>query len=330
VRPGTFFPFLTGHAISLELQTSSQGTSSSASVVDAYTDAPPAFSVSVNVEIDREAAEDLAFEPPDASLLAVLRLRSISSQKRFIVKLPNLSDRVETIEFDRNEWMGSVSITALLLLRRQGSQLGGDLAQDAGSIVAWSDDVTVHFDEPQSALPGDHLDVRWASFAESDELSRWRDHLFSITTDNPPRILLNSDVPLAHAVLTSKGTTGRKARIRDVTFFQIAHQAWTSMIANAIDNLGEVIDEESDSSPREDLAQLEDHEQRMLEDWAPFLYSGLDIESSLERLHEAAKTRRVDDAIIRRLPHAIQHRLKTYRGFEGLVKDAGLFEEGDG
>lgn len=330
MRPGTFFPFRTGNAISLTITESSSGTTSAGSVIDAFSEKPDTFTVRVRIAIDLDVAEKLALGSPEEHLVALLRIRSISSQTRSVIPFEDLADRDYELEFDRLNWAGTISVSAVLVTNEDLANDGSGAAVDRGAVVAWSDEINIHVDPPRSSLPGDYLDVRWLNFSDDENLSRWKSHLFSLTIDTPPRILLNSDVPLAYAVLSSKGTSGRKARIRDVTFFQIAHQAWTSIIANAIDNYGEVIDPDSDLSPREDLAQLEEHEQRILEDWAPYLYSGLDDESSLDRLHEAAGSRRVDDLIIGRIPHAIQQRLRTYRGFEGLVKDAGLFAEGDG
>ena len=327
MRPGTFFPFLTGRsAVVLSISSTSDNVHHSGTIIDAYSELPDKFEVGFQIALDLEEAERLCGGDPEKELQLVLRMRSISSQNRQVTPYSDLADRDATVAFDRSDWAGTVNMTALLIRREVRASAAAGLASRRGAIVAWSDDLQVHLDEPSSALPGDHLEVRWVRFGDSPELAPWHNHLFSISPETPPLILLNSDFPSAHAVLSSRGTHGRKARIRDVTFYQIAHQAWTSLIANAIDNLGEVIDSDpgSDAGLDEAFALLDEHDRRILIDWAPYLFHELTIERAIEMLYDAARTRRIDDIVIRRLPHAIQTRLHTYRGFEGLVKQINL------
>jgi len=184
----------------------------------------------------------------------------------------------------------------------------------------------VLFDEPHHP-PGGKLPVRWEDFSRSD--SRWRrehaDSLFALdSSEDPPVIQLNSGIPQAYSVLQSHGTRGMKARIRDATYSTIVHQVWSSLLAIALAELaGTVVwPEEEHLDPEERLGRMGGWQQSIVRDWSIYLYPDRDPEAALEEVVSAADDARKMTDVMSRLPNAIQKRLRTGRGFEGLVREA--------
>ncbi len=182
------------------------------------------------------------------------------------------------------------------------------------------------FDQPPQP-PGGQLRVQWEDFGRSTSL--WRrehaDDLFALdTTGDLPVVFLNSGISQAYVILQSSGTRGPRARIRDATYSMIVHQVWSSPLAIALAELARNTDflEEDRLDPEEGLRQIPGWQQSIVRDWSNYLYPDRDPGSALEDLMLAAgDPGRVRDVMIR-LPNAIQSRLRTVRGFEGLVLES--------
>jgi hypothetical protein len=226
------------------------------------------------------------------------------------------------LSLTRKDWRGSLWFDAVLVRRSWNSTASPGYGNGRGTLLAWSDSVRVVFDEPQLP-PGSTLELWWESFEESNDPLRRRhpEHLFALDLSRErPAIVLNKGFSGAVDVLMNENTQGRRARIRDATFYMIAHQVWTSLLGTAFAALQQVSSETPDLDPREWLEGLEDWQKRAVRDWSGYIFDEEDdIETALDRLLHEARTSDGVSNLMTRLPSAIQHRLRTYRGFASLV-----------
>lgn len=148
------------------------------------------------------------------------------------------------------------------------------------------------FDAPNRLPPGGRLDIHWTSFSEGNErLRRDRKHLFALEYTDLPKLLLNEDVPRAKLILSNRGTRGRHPRIRDVTFMQIAHQVWSSLLASSLVALRSVPGSDGDLDANALLEEIpEAWRAAVLRDWARFLFPEMgDQDGAVDRLVEEVR-----------------------------------------
>lgn len=267
------------------------------------------------------APAELADPPLDVRVV----YRSIESRKRCVLSVSGDGIYEGTLSLRRQDWRGAVEMQALLIRTREGDGLPAGFASARGALLAWSAPGRVLIDEPHQP-PGGQLRVRWEDFASSS--SHWRRQhagdLFALdTTEDPPVIFLNLGIPQAYPVLQSAGTRGPKARIRDATYSMIVHQVWSSLLSIALAELAatSVTPGEEDQDPEDRLGQIADWQQGIIRDWSSYLYPDRDPESALQELVLAADAPGSMTDVMSRLPNAIQMRLRTVRGFQGLVRE---------
>lgn len=272
--------------------------------------------------IERVVAPSEQMDPP---LDVRVVYRSIESRKRCILSVPGDGIHEGTLSLRCRDWRGAVEMQALLIRTREGDALPEGFASARGAMVAWSAPGRVLVDEPYQP-PGGQLQVRWEDFARSS--SRWRRQhagdLFALdTTEDPPVILLNIGIPRAYPVLQSAGTRGPKARIRDAAYAMIVHQVWSSLLSIAIVELAAISSAPGEDyrDPEDRLRQIPDWQQGIIRDWSNYLYPDRDPESALQQLVSAADDPRSMTDVMSRLPNAIQTRLRTVQGFQGLVRE---------
>lgn len=250
----------------------------------------------------------------------VLVCQSVEARRREARPLDGDGVYEITFTLRRSEWIGAVEFQAALVRTTARQGLPAGFGADRGCLLAWSEPRRVLFDEPPLP-PGNFLEVVWVRFDEGDEwLRRHESHLFALETTGPrPRLLLNSGVPGAVSILAGTGTRGPAARIRDATYHLIVHQVWSSLLAAAMGHLAATAPSPEDEP---DLDLLEPWQQGVLQGWAPFLFPEEEREGALKQLPASVRRQDTMDAVLlRRLPTAIQQRLSTFRGFEGLVQE---------
>jgi hypothetical protein len=263
--------------------------------------------------------------PPDElarpPLEMLLVYTSIESRKRTAQRLEGDGNVYHgQLTLRRQDWRGSIEIEAVLIRTTTNPSVPAGFASDRGSRLSWSEPWRVVFDTPPLP-PGDRIQVCWEEFSRSDDpwLRAHRDNLFALSTAGErPVIYLNREIPGAVTILSSLGTRGRKARIRDATHFMIAHQVWSSLLAMTLTDLAAT---DRELSAEERLGDLRDWQRRMLIDWSRYLYPDEDAQTALERLVAAAGDPVQTGEVMRRLPNAIQDRFRTFRGFEGLAQE---------
>ena len=262
---------------------------------------------------------ELADPPVDVRLV----YNSRESRRRSSISLSGDGIHEGVLTLERQEWRGAVEIRAILVRNRAASDVPSGFAADRGALLAWSETRRVLFDEPYQP-PGDQLEVRWENFAESANPARRRGagNIFALETGGErPMVLLNSGIPRAVDVLGSAGSHGRKARIRDATNFMIAHQVWSSLLATALAKLAAIERSGEQLDPEDLLGEAGDWEARVIRDWSRHLYPDLNPQGALEALLGAAGDPAETQTVMEYLPSAIQERFRTFRGFQGLVRE---------
>ena len=295
-------------------------------VIDAFAEGPGILQIDLSVKPAWADVESLiaAGESPSSSTALVLIERSIASRIRRAH--PVDESGLVSLTLRRCDHRGEVEFTAQVVRTRPSPGDPG-VASATGSALAWSDPVRLLFDEPDSPRGGS-IEIRWVDFTE-DPLLHDR-HLFAVRIAERPQLLLNQAIPELYAVLESTGTTGAKARIREAVYMQIVHQTWSSLVGHAYCELQRVITD-TDLWGLDAVEELGGWMEVVLRDWAPELHpKESDRDTALKRLVEDARSG-ADDMLVSRLTAAVQERFSTWKGYEGLVRQAGIFgsEGGD-
>ena len=286
------------------------------------------FAVSVEDHLlKRVLPEEELADPPVTLVLFALGVQS-HTRTSWNLGPPTADGTSIEVTLPRADYAGILDFEAALVRTVPRTDMDR-YAGEANLRLATSPRVRVEFDEPQSP-PGRSIDVEWIDFREEPGLSRHPSSLFSLAlSDGRPRILLNTAVERAVPVLTSNARTGARARVRDATFHLVVHQVWTSLLGHAAAALGAVVARtepvpDPDVGWEEVLAELMDWQQQVLRDWAPHLYWEVSRGDALDHLIEGALDGTLSELITERLPHAIQDRFGTTKGFSGLVNQLDL------
>ncbi|MCZ7684025.1 MAG: hypothetical protein M5U28_36740 [Sandaracinaceae bacterium] len=123
-------------------------------------------------------------------------------------------------------------------------------AGQRGARVADSRAWELRVDRPREPK-GEHLDVRYRRFSEDATIpARDRKNLYALDLDQPSPILwLNADHERVAAVLDSRGTVGRHARLREAIYDHVAHAVWTQLFLKAA---GDYVRNEETTYPWQD------------------------------------------------------------------------------
>lgn len=257
------------------------------------------------------------------SLVPILVVRSVESRFR---KGEQLSGDGQVfagkITLERKHHFGEIRLQAVVLRRDHRDAVPDGFARARGSVLAWSDELRLLFDEPRQP-PGNFLMVEWLNFREAKGwLQEHQNDLFALDwSGGLPKIVLNSQFPTARTILSHTGTRGPKAAIRDSTYFRIAHQAWTSIFAHVLEQIAVRVNEGeiSSSEAYEDLAEWE---RAVIRGWWKNLFPALGSEEeAIEQLVQYVRDNRGSELLIKVLPNAIQERLGSNRGYESLVRE---------
>lgn len=143
---------------------------------------------------------------------------------------------------------GSAELVAYVVRATRGSAPG--YAAQRGARVADSRAWELRVDRPREPR-GEHLDVRYRRFSEDATIpARDRKNLYALDLDQPSPILwLNADHERVAAVLDSRGTVGRHARLREAIYDHVAHAVWTQLFLKAA---GDYVRNEETTYPWQD------------------------------------------------------------------------------
>jgi len=136
------------------------------------------------------------------------------------------------VDLARDDLAGSAELFAFLV--RANDANAGSSPAVRGARVADSRSWELRVDR-QREPRGDYLDVRYKKFSEEETLSRRdRGNLYSLDLDQDSPILwINSDHERIAAILDSRGTVGRHARLRESFFDHIAYAVWIQLFFKA-------------------------------------------------------------------------------------------------
>ncbi len=316
------FPFRTAQeALRLTLERLSTDVSQRTDGTwDLYSERPRKVRFSLKIFIDVAALQPAVL--PDESVEEVARLvvvgRSISSRRRSALASAPIGVEELELEFDCSEFTGRFDLTAFIVRSKACRAVDG-YAHLSGSALAEVPVGALWFDTPPTPT-GTGIETRWVDFREDDNLPDG--NLFAVRLEERPVILLNSGIPAAYAVLSSKGTHGAAARIRDAVFAQIIHQVWSSLLGQSFLDVLRVGPEDPDTT----LERLISWEAQVIEDWAlDFVPSEQDRSTATRILVQKILTSG-SNVLLELMPDVIQTRIDTLRGFQGLVRESHRFE----
>jgi hypothetical protein len=316
------FPFRTApEALSLQLECLSLGVSERTDGTwDLYSEEPQQARFSLKVTLDSEALQRTL--PPGELVEDAVRLvvvgRGISSRRRAVLASAPIGAEELQLEFGCSQFTGRFDLTGFII-RDRGCRAVDGYAHLAGSVLAEVPVAALWFDEPPTPT-GTGIETRWVDFREDDSLPDG--NLFALRLEERPVILLNSGIPAAYAVLSSKGTHGAAARIRDAVFAQIIHQVWSSLIGHCFLDVLRVGPEDPDTA----LERLNSWEAQVIEDWAlDFVPVEQDRVAATRILVQRILTSG-SNVLLELMPDVIQTRIDTLKGFQGLVKESHRFD----
>ena len=311
----TIFPYrvLVGDEISVGVRSDGLEQRADESWDAQTVDDSAALTIDVHVDVaDLEKCLTPGEQPSDTCEV-VLLLESVSSRRReCVARLPIASQMSFNLDLAKRDHRGLIEISASVVrnVDCEGAQPGR--AAEVGDLLGRSAPIRVHFE--------------WRDFANDAVLAAQEDLLFAIEDSEPPKILLNSGVKLFHDILMSPGVRGRKAKIRDAIFMQIAHQGWSSLLADAASAAFQAYrDLEPAGDPDADqvFQELGGWRAVILEDWAPWLLSEPEADLASESLI-ADVAEGIGRLVFDAVPLAIQTRLGTRKSFDGLVAEMHL------
>lgn len=166
-----------------------------------------------------------------------------------------------TLTLARDDLAAVVSLDAFLVRSTPASEPVPGVASQPGARLASSRPLLLMIDEPP-IHSGNYLDIQYRSFAQDPTLPASRQAaLYRLELEREDPILyLNSDHERVRAAFDSKGTTGRRARMRDLVFERIACGVWSQLIVRAAARLVE------------DNELVYGWEQAVLDQWLTRLY----------------------------------------------------------
>lgn len=269
---------------------------------------------------------------PGGEIEVLARVRSRSSQRREGVRLaPDGGPGVWAgpLDLHVDEWFGTVTIDVVAVLAAAVDAPAG-YAAGRGSVLAESDSVSVVFGEVAERNRGRSLTVEWRTFSDGDEwLRSHADHVFALEPVDPPVLLLNTEVVGSYALLSAKGTRGIRARVRDLTFVQIAHQVWSQLLTTAFSQLADLDATAGDADGLGLIDELGGWNRAALLDWLPLLYPGFDLAGAADQLLDDVRSPFAMELTLRRVPTAIQAHLGSADRLGGILREARLVESVD-
>lgn len=214
-----------------------------------------------------------------------------------------------TLTLDAARVYGAVELTPQLVRTEDRTGPADAYARAAGARLASGRAWELRSELLRPPPPGKHLEVRYASFAEDLTLARFEGNLYHLEADTErPLLWLNRDHQLVATVLDDKGTTGRRARLREVAFDLVSVPVWTQLFWCAAAH----IDEEG--------ASRRAWEEAVLRELLPAVVPARDHPSrALELRRRMAAGEHLE--LLQALDRVLQQRLDLVRHLEALIRE---------
>ncbi len=183
------------------------------------------------------SADELPVAPVD--LVVVFRCAETKIRRCIVVCRAPLNQETfsATMQFQRQDVFGSAELCAYLVRTTDAQQRLAGYAWLAGCRVASSRPWELRFDIRRKPT-GRFLDVRYRSFRQDEVLSTYQSNLYRLELDQElPVLWVNADHDKVTPILSDKGSTGKRARLREVFYDVIAHGVWTQLFVRAADDL---------------------------------------------------------------------------------------------
>lgn len=199
--------------------------------------------LALDVDVTAERQQVLEFERAAGrfELVVVAHCRPTNTRQTF---RPQRSDVDSTrwegvLELDRDNFRDRVELRTILTSSRDDTPCRP---------VAFGDPWSVHIDEPASLRLRGTLEVSWVHFKTSDApLARqFADSTHVVSLDgNLPAIWLNADFEGLEPLLKDrKDRRGVDKALHDMQRLSVARSVWMALVANAMDAIPEVVDDE--------------------------------------------------------------------------------------
>jgi hypothetical protein len=216
-----------------------------------------------NRVISRVIAEPERVSPPVAGLIT-LRCDKTHLRERVCLRPWAQAEAGRfrsTLTLARDDLAAVVSLDAYLVRSAAAIEPVPGVASQLNTRLASARPLLLLIDE-SPIHSGNYLDIQYRSFAKDPTLPASRHAaLYRLELDREDPILyINSDHERIRAELDSKGTTGRRARMRDLVFERVAVGVWSQLIVSAAARLVE------------DGELVYAWEQAVLEQWLTRLY----------------------------------------------------------
>ena len=140
-----------------------------------------------------------------------------------------------TVEFEiARADLAEAAYLQAYLVRTQPLEAAAGYGKVRGARLADSPSWELRIDRTREPR-GEFLDLRYRRFSDDETIPpRDRRNLYRLELDPAaPVLLINADHERIAAVLDSKGTVGRYARLREVAFDSIAHSVWSQLFLYA-------------------------------------------------------------------------------------------------
>ncbi len=213
------------------------------------------------------------------------------------------------LAIDRNEVRRNAELQAYLVRAAAAEKPTAGYAWVAGARLADARSWDIRC-EPRPVPPGRFLDVRYRSFREDEVLAPFHANVYHLQLDDEQPVLwVNADHGQLTPILSDKGSTGKRARLREVFYDLIAQGVWTQLFLRALDDL------------RTDGELTYDWEDTVLRELLPTMLPG--HRSHAERLAALGRAAERDGlpTLVGRLDAALQRRNEISRHMSRLAAE---------
>jgi hypothetical protein len=200
---------------------------------------PSVIELEVGVELPVELCEVLGSDervPRDVRVVAIAE--DATTWYRAVARLqpdapPSL---LGTLRLDGRGIDRAVTVRAVVCRASAAATPRPGLPEERGARLMETLPLTVQLRE-RPARVGSFLAVRWRAFSAEPALASWAAQPWSLQLTDPPVLWLNQEFQDLVRVLQAKGTTGARARLRDLMFRTIGTSCWPELFHAAAGGL---------------------------------------------------------------------------------------------
>lgn len=215
------------------------------------------------------------------------------------------------IRLQREAVRGTIELRPVLARASSASNAKPGYASERGMRLAGGRPWEVRVERARPTQ-GKFIEVVYRSFREDPQLAPYAASIHWLDCESEtPRLWINKDHPKITAIMDDRGTTGAKARMREVFFDLVSQAVWTQLFVRAathIDEAGETVHEWETSVLHQLLPDIyrrhRTHAQRVDElrreldegEWTSLLQR---LDTALQEKHEVARhmTRLIEETV---------------------------------